>query len=156
MQILQIYENASGKEVLLKAVATAIPAYNMSCFLLPKRVLNQMTKAMRKFWWSSAKDKQGIPWKVAHNSISTAENLHKRKMVADSTCQLCGEHQETTNHLIFQCRVSKEIWSMTPSIQIPSDNLLSNSLIENMVHGRHQRTMLALVGLYLTLTEELY
>ncbi|CAN6844165.1 unnamed protein product [Brassica oleracea] len=229
-KLMQIYENASGKEVLLKAVATAIPAYSMSCFLLPKRVLNQMTKAMRKFWWSSAKDKQGIPWiawstiadskslgglgirdltdfnialvakqswrilqnpksllsrvykskyfqktsllqakpksngshawksilkdpedveiiKTIRPSITGAsdstfwihtkdgqysaksENLRKRKMMADSTCQLCGEHQETTNHLIFQCRVSKEIWSMTPSIQIsdgswtsPTDN----------------------------------
>lgn len=64
----------AGKEVLLKAVATAIPAYSMSCFLLPKRVLNQMTKAMRKFWWSNAKDRQGIPW-IAWSTIVDSKNL---------------------------------------------------------------------------------
>ena len=46
----------------------------MSCFLLPKRVLNQMTKAMRKFWWSSAKDKQGIPW-IAWSTIADSKSL---------------------------------------------------------------------------------
>lgn len=64
----------AGKEVLLKAVATAIPAYSMSCFLLPKRVLNQMTKAMRKFWWSNAKDRQGIPW-IAWSTIVDSKSL---------------------------------------------------------------------------------
>ena len=52
----------SGKETLLKAVATAIPAYSMSCFFLPKRVTDQMTRAMRRFWWSSTKEKHGISW----------------------------------------------------------------------------------------------
>ncbi|KAL0796652.1 hypothetical protein Bca101_068029 [Brassica carinata] len=74
MRILQTYEDASGKEVLLKAVATATPAYCMSCFLLPKKVLNQMTRAMRKFWWSSAKDKQGIPW-IPWSTIVDSKSL---------------------------------------------------------------------------------
>ncbi|CAN6882195.1 unnamed protein product [Brassica oleracea var. botrytis] len=46
-------------------------------------------------------------------------------MVGDNTCQLCGEHLETTNHLIFQCRNNKEIWNMTPSIQIPDGSWTS-------------------------------
>ncbi|KAJ0258933.1 Ribonuclease H domain-containing protein [Hirschfeldia incana] len=46
-------------------------------------------------------------------------------MMADNTCQLCGEHQETTNHLIFQCRVSKEIWSMTPNVQVSDGSWIS-------------------------------
>ncbi|KAG7572341.1 Ribonuclease H domain, partial [Arabidopsis suecica] len=29
---------------------------------------------------------------------------------ADNTCQRCGESEETVNHLLFQCRVSREIW----------------------------------------------
>ena len=98
-----------------------------------RNIPNILTEACSTIWKLDTPPKiKHVWWKVAHNSISTAENLRKRKMVADSTCQLCGKHQETTNHLIFQCRASKEIWSMTPSIQISGDNLLSNSLIENV------------------------
>lgn len=52
----------AGKEVLLKAVITALPTYAMSCFLLPKGLLKEITSYMRNFWWSSIKDKHNIPW----------------------------------------------------------------------------------------------
>lgn len=52
----------AGKEVLLKAVITALPAYTISCFLLPKTILREITKAMRRFWWSANLDKRSIPW----------------------------------------------------------------------------------------------
>ncbi|XP_020872418.1 uncharacterized protein LOC110226122 [Arabidopsis lyrata subsp. lyrata] len=52
----------AGKEVLIKSVATALPTYTMSCFLLPKRLISQITAQIRRFWWSSIKDKQKIPW----------------------------------------------------------------------------------------------
>ncbi|XP_056844909.1 uncharacterized mitochondrial protein AtMg00310-like [Raphanus sativus] len=34
----------------------------MSCFLLPKKLINEITTSMRNFWWSGQKDKQKIPW----------------------------------------------------------------------------------------------
>lgn len=59
----------AGKEVLLKAVITAIPTYTMSCFILPKTLLQEITKAMRHFWWPSCKDKHKIPW-IAWDKIT--------------------------------------------------------------------------------------
>jgi hypothetical protein len=38
-----------GKEILLKAVAQAIPVYAMSVFLIPKGVLKSMMDAIAKF-----------------------------------------------------------------------------------------------------------
>ncbi|KAG7547813.1 Ribonuclease H domain [Arabidopsis suecica] len=52
----------AGKEILIKSVATALPTYTMSCFLLPKRLIAQITGQMRRFWWSNQKEKQKIPW----------------------------------------------------------------------------------------------
>ncbi|XP_010463143.1 PREDICTED: uncharacterized protein LOC104743796 [Camelina sativa] len=51
-----------GKEVLIKVVATAIPTYTMSCFLLPKKITAHLSGQIRKFWWSGVKDKYKIPW----------------------------------------------------------------------------------------------
>ncbi|XP_020867739.1 uncharacterized protein LOC110224809 isoform X1 [Arabidopsis lyrata subsp. lyrata] len=59
----------AGKEVLIKSVATALPTYSMSCFLLPKKLVNQLSALIRRYWWSSSKDKSKIPW-VSWNQMT--------------------------------------------------------------------------------------
>lgn len=54
--------SAAGKEVLIKSVATALPTYSMSCFTLPKKLLTQISGLIRRFWWSSSKEKHKLPW----------------------------------------------------------------------------------------------
>lgn len=48
-----------GKEILLKAVAMALPTYTMSCFLLPKTICKQIMSLMSEFWW---KETRGMHW----------------------------------------------------------------------------------------------
>lgn len=43
----------AGRSILIYAVASAIPTYNMSIFLLPKNLTNKMDASFRKFWWGS-------------------------------------------------------------------------------------------------------
>jgi hypothetical protein len=40
-----------GKEILLKAVAQAIPVYVMSVFQIPIGVCKKMSDAISQFWW---------------------------------------------------------------------------------------------------------
>lgn len=78
------YLSPAGKEVMLKAVITAIPTYTMSCFMLPKTIIQEITKAMRRFWWSADKEKYKIPW-IAWKKITASKKeggLGLRDMMA--------------------------------------------------------------------------
>ncbi len=43
----------AGREILIKAVAQAIPTYSMSCFRLPAKLCNELEAMVRRFWWSN-------------------------------------------------------------------------------------------------------
>ena len=54
--------SSGGKEILIKAVAQAVPAYAMSVFKIPLGLCNDIQRAMARFWWGSKEDKKGIHW----------------------------------------------------------------------------------------------
>lgn len=45
----------AGREVLIKVVLQAIPAYVMSYFLLPATLLGDVKKIVRQYWWGAVK-----------------------------------------------------------------------------------------------------
>ena len=52
-----------GKEVLLKAVAMALPTYTMACFKLPTTICKQLVSVMADFWWRNKQERKGMHWK---------------------------------------------------------------------------------------------
>lgn len=59
--------SAGGKEVLIKAVAQAVPTYSMSCFKLPRGLCLHLESLMRKFWWGSkagARKPAWVSWEI--------------------------------------------------------------------------------------------
>ena len=48
----------AGNEVLIKAVAQAVPSYMMSCFKLPNTLCDELTGMVRQFWWGQVKDEK--------------------------------------------------------------------------------------------------
>ena len=51
-----------GNEVLIKAVAQAVPIYTMNCFLLPKGLYEEIEGMIRRFWWGQRKQESKIAW----------------------------------------------------------------------------------------------
>ena len=51
-----------GKEILIKAVAQAIPTYTMSCFQLPKGLCEELEVMMRNFRWGQKEEEAKMPW----------------------------------------------------------------------------------------------
>ncbi|KAL8091605.1 hypothetical protein AgCh_034018 [Apium graveolens] len=53
----------SGKEVLIKSVAQALPTYAMNVFLLPLEITKSIEKTLSNFWWkSSSKNNSRLNW----------------------------------------------------------------------------------------------
>ena len=46
-----------GKDILIKAVASAIPTYIMDRFKVPKKCCEEMNAVMANFWWGREKIK---------------------------------------------------------------------------------------------------
>lgn len=53
----------AGKEILLKAVVSAMPLYVMSDFRLPNKLCKEISSLSAKFWWGEIKErKRYIGW----------------------------------------------------------------------------------------------
>lgn len=64
---------SGGKEILIKAVAQAVPAYAMSVFKIPKGLCDDIQRVIAKFWWGSKENKHGIHWSK-WNTVSHAKS----------------------------------------------------------------------------------
>jgi hypothetical protein len=52
----------AGKEVMIKSVLQAIPAYIMNIYLLPDCLINEIERMINAFWWGGGNDNRGIRW----------------------------------------------------------------------------------------------
>ena len=52
----------AGKEILIKAVAQAIPTYAMSCFDLTKTLCDDISSIICRFWWSQQENDKKMHW----------------------------------------------------------------------------------------------
>lgn len=52
----------AGKEILIKAVAQAIPVYTMACFDITKSLCDDLSSMIGRYWWSQMDKQNKIHW----------------------------------------------------------------------------------------------
>jgi len=73
-------------------------------------------KHEKKLWAKMVWDKIHVPkmavclFKVLNNYVATKDRLTQKRILIDSTYVLCNNHEETLDHLFFQCEFSKLVW----------------------------------------------
>ena len=50
-------------------------------------------------------------WRAGLNILPTLDNLCKRKIVADNTCELCKFDRESRIHALWECGVARDVWA---------------------------------------------
>ncbi|KAL9685864.1 hypothetical protein QQ045_023318 [Rhodiola kirilowii] len=50
-------------------------------------------------------------WLAAQDKLMTKDRLCKRGFMGDNTCVFCKGTEESRNHLFFECRFTKAVWS---------------------------------------------
>jgi hypothetical protein len=80
----------AGRTALIKAVATAIPSYCMSSFLLPKTLCASLDASIKDFWWGfkellslSACAKEGKRRNFTPKGSKSAHQKHLGGLVSD-------------------------------------------------------------------------
>jgi hypothetical protein len=52
----------AGKEILIKAVAQAMPTYAMSCFDLTKTLCDEIGRMVARYWWANMDNERKMHW----------------------------------------------------------------------------------------------
>ena len=63
----------TGKEILTKVVAQAIPTYTIGVFQLPVTLCDELNALWAKFWWGQVGNERKIHWK-SWDSLSHPKN----------------------------------------------------------------------------------
>lgn len=49
-------------------------------------------------------------WRLCNNALASASNLHRRNIIQDNKCCICGAHEETVVHIFRDCSWVRAYW----------------------------------------------
>ena len=106
-----------GKEIVIKAVVQAIPTYTMSCFKLPKGLINEIEGLIRKFLWGYRGEQKRIhlvSWEKlclpkSEGGIDFRElNSFNDSLLAKHVSRL-KNNEDTLFHRVFKAKLFSDL-----------------------------------------------
>ncbi|KAK9993090.1 hypothetical protein SO802_022793 [Lithocarpus litseifolius] len=74
---------------------------------------NQDKGLWNKVWSLNTPPKvRNFIWRACSDILPTRVNLQRRKVQVDPKCGLCGQQDETTNHVLWECPFARCTWSL--------------------------------------------
>jgi hypothetical protein len=147
----------AGKEILVKAVAQAIPIYTMSCFDITKTLCDELSAMVSRYWWSQqdktnkihwlswekltlSKKKGGLGFRDLHffNLAMLARQAWRLLTNPDNLCGKVLKAKYFPNSCSLECRAKDDISYSWRSI-LQGVELLKNGLIWRVGDGRQIR-----------------
>lgn len=65
-----------------------------------------------------------VSWRVYIGAMPTRVNLQNRKIDVDLSCFVCGEEEETFEHLFLRYNISRSCWFVKLGIRVEPGTLL--------------------------------
>jgi exonuclease III len=102
----------AGREILIKAVAQAIPTYTMNCFKLPKTWCEEINSLIARFWWGQKNEERKLHW-IRWDKLCTAKidggigfrNLHMFNLaLLAKQCWSLLQNQQSLFYRVFKAR----------------------------------------------------
>ena len=65
-------------------------------------------------------------WRACSNCLPTRDNLHRRRVSIDRTCEMCKQEPETTSHVLWTCPFARNVWALVRGRIQKSSNGVDN------------------------------
>lgn len=83
--------------------------------MLPHQLENAASASFwKKLWCLPIPHKvRHFAWRVSRDILPTKENLCKRRILLENTCEECGTALEFSGHLFWSCTKAQRVWGCT-------------------------------------------
>uniref|UniRef100_A0A2N9J9T5 Non-specific serine/threonine protein kinase n=2 Tax=Fagus sylvatica TaxID=28930 RepID=A0A2N9J9T5_FAGSY len=108
-----------GKEILIKSIIQAMPAYSMSCFKLLVDLCNDLEELIRKFWWGYGEEQKKVHWIISPRNYFSKD--------ATVSCLINQDQHEWKTQLIkhlFLPHEASSILGMSLSSHVCMDTII--------------------------------
>ena len=65
---------------------------------------------------------RNFTWRACRNILPTKANLFRWKITADNIYEVCGNFEETTAYVLWNCHRAKEVWK---DISLDTDKVMN-------------------------------
>ena len=133
-------------------------AYNMTKVVLGKEKLRMEYRSpiWKILWIAKIMPKvkyftQRLLWGI----LPTSDNLLRRRLTIDHNCQICVDQNESLFHVMFECRLSRQVWiECCPWVlEVIQDILSEGNIFEKLFIKAYQQKQVEVVCMTLWLLQ---